>query len=121
MFNRSTKFCTEMKKSIFAALMGLCLIAGTSVIAQTPQEAPVPKTPPTAEQIAQYQAQIRQIKGIRLCPECGAEVGPDSAFCGGCGARMEPSAPQGGRTCPKCGSPADGDSLFCAACGTRLE
>ena len=52
MFNRSTKFCTEMKKSIFAALMGICLIAGTSVIAQTPQEAPAPKTPPTAEQIA---------------------------------------------------------------------
>ena len=57
MFNRSIKFCTEMKKSIFAALMGLCLIAGTSVIAQTPQEAPAPKTPPTAEQIAQRQTE----------------------------------------------------------------
>ena len=46
-----------MKKSIFAALMGLCLIAGTSTFAQTPKEAPVPKTPPTAEQIAQRQTE----------------------------------------------------------------
>ena len=72
-------------------------------------------------QIAQYQAQIRQIKGIRICPECGAEVGPDSAFCGGCGGKMEPPAAESGRVCPKCGSPVDGDSLFCATCGTRLE
>ena len=71
-------------------------------------------------QIAQYQAQIRQIKGIRICPQCGAEVGPDSAFCGGCGAKMEPPEGHEGRVCPKCGSPAGEDSQFCAVCGTRL-
>ncbi len=71
-------------------------------------------------QIAQYQDQIRQIKGVRLCPACGAEVGPDSAFCAACGAKMEPPA-GGGRVCPKCGSRAEGESLFCAACGAKLE
>ena len=72
-------------------------------------------------QIAQYQEQIRQIKGIRICPACGGEVGPDSGFCSGCGAKMEPAAQGDGRRCPSCGSTVDGDSLFCAVCGSRLE
>lgn len=71
-------------------------------------------------QIAQNQARIRQIKGVRVCPQCGAEVGPESAFCGGCGAKVEPEEHEEGK-CPACGSPVDADSLFCPVCGNRLD
>ncbi|WP_300798700.1 DUF4890 domain-containing protein [uncultured Alistipes sp.] len=46
-----------MKKRMIAAVMGLCLLAGTSAFAQDTKPAPAPKTPPTAEQIAQRQTE----------------------------------------------------------------
>ncbi len=42
-----------MKKRIFAALAAVCLMAGTSAIAQPAQQGRVPKERPTAEQMAQ--------------------------------------------------------------------
>lgn len=72
-------------------------------------------------QIAQYKTQIQQIKGIRVCPECGAEVTPESEFCSGCGARLDQPAGEAGRKCPACGSEVKDGSLFCGVCGNRLE
>lgn len=42
-----------MKKRIFAALMALCLTAGTSAFAQAPKEVPATKERPSVEQMAQ--------------------------------------------------------------------
>ena len=75
-------------------------------------------------EIAQYQEQIKQIKGVEQCPSCGAEVAAGSAFCNACGARIVRSAPQsaptGGRTCPQCHAAIGNDDLFCNVCGAKL-
>lgn len=42
-----------MKKRIFAAVMALCLMAGTGAFAQNTKRAPMPKERPTVEQMAQ--------------------------------------------------------------------
>ena len=75
-------------------------------------------------EIAPYQEQIKQIKGVEQCPSCGAEVAAGSAFCNACGARIVRSAPQsaptGGRTCPQCHAAIGSDDLFCNVCGAKL-
>ena len=71
-------------------------------------------------EIAQYQEQIKQIKGVEQCPNCGAEVAAGSAFCNACGAKLVPPAAQAGRSCPQCGCPVAEDDLFCNSCGPRL-
>lgn len=46
------------------------------------------------EKIQENRAQLRQLKGVELCPNCEAEVDKDALFCGKCGAKMpEPPAP----------------------------
>lgn len=39
--------------------------------------------------IDDYSEQVRQLKGIAACPNCGAEVPTGTAFCSKCGAKME--------------------------------
>lgn len=45
------------------------------------------------KQIASLRAQIRDIRGVAVCPGCGAEVARDAAFCSACGAEMPKPAP----------------------------
>lgn len=77
--------------------------------------------------IAQYQEQIRTIKGIRNCPNCGAEVPNNSAFCNSCGTKMpaKETAPAAGvqasAKCPQCGADVAADSKFCDGCGCDLS
>lgn len=73
--------------------------------------------------IQQLQEQIKMIKGIRQCPNCGAEVASNVMFCGNCGFSMPPvqnSAPVNGPVCSSCGAPLEEDALFCTNCGTRI-
>ena len=51
----------------------------------------------------------------RACPNCGAPVAADDAFCRKCGAPV-PKA----RTCPSCGSPVADADAFCRKCGTPV-
>lgn len=44
--------------------------------------------------ISELQEQIKTIKGVFACPNCGAEVTTDSAFCSSCGAKVEAPAPK---------------------------
>ncbi len=46
-----------MKKQIFAAAMALCLMATTTLFAQENKPQAEPRTPPTAEQLAQRQTE----------------------------------------------------------------
>ena len=64
-----------MKKQIFAAATALCLMATTTLFAQESKPQPEPKTPPTAEQIAQHRmteqlkltdAQAKQVYALNL-------------------------------------------------------
>lgn len=80
-------------------------------------------------EIAQRKEEIKQIKGIEKCPNCGADVPSQSAFCNACGTRMAPvsepaGAPDAGeaaRICPACGAAVGQDNLFCTHCGVKLD
>ena len=39
-------------------------------------------------------AQLRDLKGVALCPRCGAEVAADASFCSACGAPMPKEEPR---------------------------
>lgn len=43
--------------------------------------------------VVRLKEQIRSIKGISICPNCGSELSKDSMFCQGCGYRVTPSVP----------------------------
>ena len=40
--------------------------------------------------ICELQEQIKTIKGVFSCPNCGAEITSDSSFCSSCGAKIDP-------------------------------
>lgn len=78
----------------------------------------------TNEKIAVCREQIKTLKGVEKCPNCGADVQNGSQFCNNCGTRMPPAsmktAPKAGLTCPTCGAAVAEGNLFCNNCGTKL-
>jgi predicted nucleic acid-binding Zn ribbon protein len=77
------------------------------------------------ERIAKYTEEIRQIKGTRSCPNCGAEVPLDSSFCGVCGTKIEKTGEPAAaavmpkRVCASCGAELAEGLLFCTSCGQK--
>lgn len=64
---------------------------------------------------------IRDLKGIQICPKCNAEVQKGQRFCPSCGTEQPLPAEPAKKTCPQCGATvADGVS-FCTACGCKLS
>ena len=78
----------------------------------------------TNEKIAVCRNQIKTLKGVEKCPNCGADVQNGSQFCNNCGTRMPPAsmktAPKAGLTCPTCGTELESNAAFCFNCGTKL-
>ena len=78
----------------------------------------------TNEKIAVCREQIKTLKGVEKCPNCGADVQNGSQFCNNCGTRIPPAsmktAPKTGLTCPTCGTELESDAAFCFNCGTKL-
>ncbi|MCR5266964.1 MAG: zinc ribbon domain-containing protein [Lachnospiraceae bacterium] len=72
--------------------------------------------------ISEYTEIVRSLKGIAVCPNCGAEVDADKPFCSSCGTKMpEIEKPDGKIPCPRCGARVPKDSRFCTACGQPLS
>ncbi len=74
--------------------------------------------------IEQYKEQIKQIKGVKVCENCGAELAIGASFCTNCGAQVTqsqaaPSA-EGSSVCPNCGKPVAPGSKFCTNCGSKM-
>lgn len=67
-----------------------------------------------------YNQQIKRIKGIFPCPNCGRDLSKTDVFCTGCGTRVVAPQPAG-NVCGKCGTTLAPGSAFCTACGTRVE
>lgn len=67
--------------------------------------------------LAKHQAEIQQIKGVKVCSKCGAEVPVTLAFCYGCGAAIEASAPPAKKFCSGCGAELEPGASFCSNCG----
>lgn len=73
--------------------------------------------------------QLRALKGLKLCTNCGAEVDSSVLHCPMCGTEMpvnnpaaaEPEAQPRPSFCPACGAPLAADAKFCGKCGTKLN
>jgi len=75
--------------------------------------------------------QLRALKGLKLCLNCGAEVDGSALHCPMCGTELpvpsavsEPEPMQAEQPrqafCPSCGAPLLADAKFCGKCGTRI-
>jgi hypothetical protein len=53
-----------------------------------------------------------------FCPNCGNKMLDDAAFCGGCGAKMQASAPN---VCTACGMELPNGAEFCIGCGKAVS
>ncbi|MGI6776663.1 MAG: zinc-ribbon domain-containing protein [Acetivibrionales bacterium] len=78
------------------------------------------------ENISSIKEKIRQIKNIRVCTGCGAEIGSSSSFCPKCGTKIEAEQPpaqerSNEKICPSCGGKLAEGALFCTSCGTKVE
>ncbi|MFT9056522.1 MAG: zinc ribbon domain-containing protein [Ethanoligenens sp.] len=75
--------------------------------------------------IASIQKQIKLIRGVYPCPQCGADVPNGSAFCPSCGRTIDAAnaasdvLPQ--HTCVACGAALPPDARFCRNCGAKQE
>jgi ribosomal protein L40E len=76
------------------------------------------------QNIEQYREQIKQIKGTKVCENCGAELASGASFCTNCGAQVaQPQAApssDGSGVCPSCGKPVAPGSKFCTNCGAKI-
>lgn len=76
------------------------------------------------QKISEYDLKIQDIKGVRKCEKCGAEVSKDAAYCSACGAllsRLEAAIPEGSIKCSKCGAIMKSGMRFCISCGTPIQ
>jgi rRNA maturation endonuclease Nob1 len=70
------------------------------------------------EEQATIREQIKSIRGVVCCENCGKELPIGTGFCPECGAKVpEPVV----KTCPGCGKIVSDDAAFCTSCGTKLN
>jgi hypothetical protein len=68
-------------------------------------------------------AQVREIKGIVLCPNCGAESKAGEKFCVQCGARVredEVKEAEAAKYCTTCGEKLEAGAETCPKCGANV-
>lgn len=79
------------------------------------------------KKIDDYSEQVKKLKGIVRCSNCGGDVQYGSPFCSTCGSRMETPNAQTNindanvKRCTACGSPIANGCAFCTHCGTKVE
>ncbi|MEE1027432.1 MAG: zinc ribbon domain-containing protein [Agathobacter sp.] len=78
------------------------------------------------KKIANDKKELAVLKGMKICPNCGAEQDKEVINCTVCGMNMQEAAriisdmaPQD-RFCPNCGQKLMPDAKFCGACGTQI-
>lgn len=70
--------------------------------------------------------QLRTLKGLKLCLNCGAEVDINSIHCPMCGTELRGSSQVQGQSaspgvCSVCGAPLSDGAKFCGRCGARVN
>ena len=67
--------------------------------------------------------QIRIVKGIAECTECGGQVPLGAPFCSSCGSPMKTAATDtdNENSCSNCGASLEPDIAFCTQCGSKVE
>ena len=91
--------------------------------------------------ISEFKRQITTIKGVGICPNCGAEISKDAAFCSSCGNPVPKETKEDvvdsqvvseeivpteaevveEKKCPKCGEKIEEGAVFCVNCGAKLD
>ncbi len=83
-------------------------------------------------EIDRLKNEIRLVKGVQICEQCGEEIAAGVAFCPKCGNKMpepevveeevaEEEAPAAPATCKNCGVVLEEGAAFCTTCGTKNE
>ncbi len=78
------------------------------------------------EKIDSLKKELVIVKGLKLCPSCGAECPVDVPFCSACGTKLPMPEPevhkeaQSVAFCGKCGNKLTSDAAFCPSCGTPV-
>ncbi len=77
------------------------------------------------EAIAAAKEQIKTLKGVRECVNCGKELGKNDLFCGNCGTKnelpvVEEEEKVVDQICPVCKSFVPAEVQFCPTCGEKL-
>ena len=79
--------------------------------------------------------QLKELRGISKCLNCGKDLTADSMFCPYCGTKVESAQPEEiaeevvveevqevkSKICPNCGFVELPDADFCSSCGSRLN
>ena len=71
--------------------------------------------------IADMKDQINNLRGVKNCPKCGAQIPMSSPFCSVCGQQVESKAVPSGfgaERCSMCGAELIPGMAFCTNCGT---
>ncbi|MBR0172190.1 MAG: zinc ribbon domain-containing protein [Lachnospiraceae bacterium] len=77
--------------------------------------------------VRNLQHEINDIRGIRVCEDCGAEVRLGAVYCTACGVRLPdyvaPAREPGANPdrCIYCGRELNKADRFCPTCGTRID
>lgn len=75
---------------------------------------------------SQLQEDLRNVKGMISCPECGTEISISSQFCSVCGAKIERENIEKKETeiekkCRNCGAVIESGQAFCVKCGIKID
>ncbi len=81
------------------------------------------------EIITGLQLEIQRVKGIKICPNCGAELALTVGFCSECGTAVETPAAteekepiiEKSKHCASCGAELEEGALFCSSCGQKVS
>ncbi len=75
--------------------------------------------------IKELKEKIMDVKNVKACMGCGAEMEKNAMFCVKCGTKVESSEPaapvQEEKFCPSCGAKVAGGAAFCPGCGSKIE
>lgn len=77
------------------------------------------------ENIDEIRQKIFELKKVKICTSCNAELDIEVAFCSKCGAKQEKPQPVAEEpiklVCDTCGNENDLGAEFCTKCGKKIE
>lgn len=73
------------------------------------------------QKIIDYSEQVKKLRGVTKCPNCGGDIAINAQFCSLCGFRMATATVvQAEKFCTNCGASVKATASFCTHCGTKL-
>jgi ribosomal protein L40E len=78
------------------------------------------------DNIKEMRSKVRELKNVKLCPNCNEELELDVMFCSKCGTKQETPREEPkckeveGKVCPECNEANETSAMFCSKCGTKL-